>query len=73
MYAFIQLNWNTTLQVPVAEMSKVIETLTKYPLVDSEYADGGRYYYVKSERMLPTIEIGEAAEPARRQAVLEAA
>lgn len=73
MYAFIQLSYNTTLQVPVSEMSKVIETLTKYPLVECEYAEGGRYYYLKSERVLPTIEIGEAAEPSRRQAELKAA
>lgn len=44
-YANVQINWNTTFQVPVSELSKFLEALDKYPLVKTEYdSEAGEYY-----------------------------
>lgn len=44
-YANVQLNWNTTFQVPVSDLSKFLETINKYPLVKSEYDEKQKKYY----------------------------
>lgn len=44
-YANVQLNWNTTFQVPVSELSKFLEILDKYPLVKSEMDPVTSEYY----------------------------
>lgn len=44
-YANVQLNWNTTFQVPVSDLSKFLEMLQKYPLVKSDYDDQSKEYY----------------------------
>ena len=44
-YANVQLNWNTTFQVPVSDLSKFLEMLDKYPLVKSDYDDVRKEHY----------------------------
>lgn len=44
-YANVQLNWNTTFQVPVADLSKFLETLGKHPRIKQKYDDVKKEYY----------------------------
>ena len=38
-YANVRLSWDVTIQVPVADLSKVLDLLNKYPFIKEEYED----------------------------------
>ncbi|CAB5220470.1 hypothetical protein UFOVP236_68 [uncultured Caudovirales phage] len=44
-YANIQLSWDITIQVPIKDLSSVLELLNKYPLVRQAYDDNETYYH----------------------------
>lgn len=44
-YANIVLAWDVTFQVPIKDLSSVLELLNKYPLVRHAYDGNDSYFY----------------------------
>ena len=67
-YANVQLNWNTTFQVPVSDLSKFLEMLQKYPLVKSDYDDQAKEHYDHLDNsQSPHVQlVNKPAESAKR-------
>ena len=45
-FANVRLSWDVTIQVPIAELSKVLDILNKYPFIKDEYEDNDHYYTI---------------------------
>ena len=45
-FANVRLAWDVTIEVPIAELSKVLDMLNKYPFIKDEYDDNDQYYVV---------------------------
>ena len=45
-FANVRLSWDVTIQVPIAELSKVLDMLNKYPFIKDEYQNDDHYYVV---------------------------
>ncbi len=45
-FANVRLAWDVTIQVPIAELSKVLDMLNKYPFIKDEYQNDDHYYVV---------------------------
>ena len=67
MYAMISIGWDSTFEVPVAEMGKFVEMINKYRRVTRDWDDKGGYFYVADQR-IPTIELSDkVAEQSKRE------
>jgi hypothetical protein len=67
-YANVQLNWNTTFQVPVSDLSKFLEMMQKYPLVKNDYDDQAKEYYdyLDSDKTPSILLVDKPAEQSKR-------
>ena len=67
-YANVQLNWNTTFQVPVSDLSKFLEMMQKYPLVRNDYDDQSKEYYdyLDSNKTPSILLVDKPAEQCKR-------
>lgn len=66
-YANVQLNWNTTFQVPVPDLSKFLEILSKYPLINSDCDKDGVYYDYLANVQAPHVSlVDKPAEQCKR-------
>jgi hypothetical protein len=73
-FANIRLSWDVTIQVPIAELSKVLDILNKYPFIKDEYMDND-HYYVLTKKDVRVDLTDQEPEPFKRadQAQLKAA
>jgi hypothetical protein len=72
MYAKISIGWDYAIEVPVADMSKVIETLGKYPRVVREYDGHEGYWYLAEKQVVPVVEITQSkADQVKREQVVK--
>lgn len=71
MYAMISIGWDSTFEVPVAEMGKFVEMINKYPRVNRDWDGKGSYFHITDQR-IPTIELSDKrAEMSKREKVAE--
>lgn len=72
-YALIKLSWDHILHVPVADLSKVLELLSKYPLVREDYdSEAGKYYTYLAKINTPSIELTDALPEADKRVTKQA-
>jgi uncharacterized protein (DUF1697 family) len=48
-FANVRLSWDVTIQVPVSDLSKVLDMLNKYPFLKDEYDNNDHYYVVANK------------------------
>jgi hypothetical protein len=71
MYAMISISWDSTFEVPVAEMGKFVEMVNKYPRVSRDWDGKDPYFYIIEQR-IPTVELSDKrAEMYKREKVAE--
>ena len=48
-FANIRISWDVTIQVPIADLSKVLDVFAKYPFIRQEYEENDTYYVLANK------------------------